>query len=184
MLVAELLSGIIIDKFGEMRSQEERILEDSKKACFICGQTRETLEKSNKTNFKQHTGIEHNIWNYMFFLEYLIRAGRYGSEDLGESEKFILDSMMNKEDQQWYPCYFDYEELEEMEEQEQLQRLVTYTKSKFTNQQRLENKLDELLKVYNKGESDGPEMRRMNMFPGQGESPDGRAPGGFRPPKQ
>ena len=51
MLISELLAGIIIDKFGEMRSDAERIEEDSKSFCFICGQTRDDIEKNYDNDF-------------------------------------------------------------------------------------------------------------------------------------
>jgi inositol 1,4,5-triphosphate receptor type 1 len=45
MLIANLLAGIIIDKFGQLRDQQEEIKKDMLGYCFICGRDRETIEK-------------------------------------------------------------------------------------------------------------------------------------------
>lgn len=37
MLVANLLMGIIIDKFGNLRDKLEEIKEEDQQYCFICG---------------------------------------------------------------------------------------------------------------------------------------------------
>jgi hypothetical protein len=38
MLIVQLLAGIIIDTFGELRTQMHEIEEDSQSNCFVCGQ--------------------------------------------------------------------------------------------------------------------------------------------------
>jgi uncharacterized membrane protein YdcZ (DUF606 family) len=43
MLIAQLLSGIIIDKFGDLRDETDKIKEDEKTYCFICGLDRERI---------------------------------------------------------------------------------------------------------------------------------------------
>ena len=107
MLISELLAGIIIDKFGEMRSDAERIEEDSKSFCFICGQTRDDIEKNYDNDFQYHTKIDHNLWNYMFFIDYLKKP--QGS-DFAETEKFIKAQLHTGDDQIWFPCYYDYDQ--------------------------------------------------------------------------
>ena len=37
MLIVELLAGIIIDKFSELRESNEKKIEEFSNACFICG---------------------------------------------------------------------------------------------------------------------------------------------------
>ena len=44
ILIIEMLSGIIIDKFGELREKEDMIKEDSLTTCFICGRHRDQLD--------------------------------------------------------------------------------------------------------------------------------------------
>lgn len=40
-----MISGVIIDKFGALRERDENIETDSNKMCFICGQSKETIDK-------------------------------------------------------------------------------------------------------------------------------------------
>lgn len=54
ILIVQILAGIIIDKFSELRENDERRLADQYSECFICGQTRETLDKHSFNGFNQH----------------------------------------------------------------------------------------------------------------------------------
>ena len=58
ILIMEILAGIIIDKFVDLRQNEEFIQEDNMSKCFVCGQTRETLEKYfGKNGFFRHVQV-------------------------------------------------------------------------------------------------------------------------------
>ena len=55
ILITEIMAGIIIDKFADLRQAQERIEEDSSSRCFICGQSRDILEKYyGKNGFFRH----------------------------------------------------------------------------------------------------------------------------------
>ena len=72
ILVVELLAGIIIDTFATLREQSHDREDDSTSRCFICGQSKETLDKQpGFRNFKYHISVEHNMWNYVFFIDFL-----------------------------------------------------------------------------------------------------------------
>ena len=58
VLLMEILAGIIIDKFVDLRQNQEFIFEDSSNKCFICGQSREILEKYyGKNGFYTHVRV-------------------------------------------------------------------------------------------------------------------------------
>jgi hypothetical protein len=43
-VIFEIFSGIIIDKFSELREQEEAIEDDKNKICYICAMERFDLD--------------------------------------------------------------------------------------------------------------------------------------------
>ena len=117
ILLIEILSGIIIDKFGELREANEAKLEDSQSECFICGQSREDLEKElGYEGFRYHTLFEHNMWDYLFFIGYIKHKNNSFINDYIELERYVL-AKLEKDDNTWMPCYYDYEAEEEEEQQ-------------------------------------------------------------------
>jgi len=54
-----VLFGIIIDSFKELRDGKNKIEEDKKKMCFICGKGKEEFNKRGR-GFAHHIKHEHN----------------------------------------------------------------------------------------------------------------------------
>jgi len=117
ILLTEILSGIIIDKFSELRESNEEKQKDALSEWFICGQTREDLEKKlGYEGFRFHTLFEHNMWDYLFFIGYLKHKKNSYVNDYMELERYVIDKLEDDENS-WMPCYYDYEAEEEEEEQ-------------------------------------------------------------------
>jgi hypothetical protein len=117
VLLVEILSGIIIDKFGELREANEEKQKDAMNECFICGQEREELEKKLGYNgFRYHTLFEHNMWDYLFLIGYLRHKRNSYVNDYIELERYVLEKL-DKDNNDWMPCYYDYEAEEEEEHQ-------------------------------------------------------------------
>jgi len=55
-----IISGIIIDTFGERREQKEAIKDDNQNNCFICNIEREEFERAGKS-FEFHVKNEHDM---------------------------------------------------------------------------------------------------------------------------
>ncbi len=73
ILAVELISGIIIDKFGDLREKDSFINHDQKNICFVCGRNKETIERlyMSRAGYRQHIYFDHNMWDYIFFIAYL-----------------------------------------------------------------------------------------------------------------
>jgi len=69
IIFLNIVFGIIIDTFGELRDARSKIEEDQQNFCFICGNEISTLEK--KVAMKYHIKNEHNLWHYLYFFIYL-----------------------------------------------------------------------------------------------------------------
>lgn len=68
-----ILFGIIIDTFGQMRDEKREKETDMHGFCFICGLDADTLEKGSASGFANHVKQEHNMWMYLYYMHHLRR---------------------------------------------------------------------------------------------------------------
>ncbi|XP_023811698.1 inositol 1,4,5-trisphosphate receptor type 2 isoform X2 [Oryzias latipes] len=67
IIVLNLIFGVIIDTFADLRSEKQRKEEILKTTCFICGLERDKFDNKTVT-FEEHIKSEHNMWHYLYFL--------------------------------------------------------------------------------------------------------------------
>merc|ERR1712013_465208 len=65
IIVLNLIFGVIIDTFADLRSEKHNTEEIKKNTCFICGLERKDFDNKNVT-FEDHVNKEHNMWNYLW----------------------------------------------------------------------------------------------------------------------
>jgi hypothetical protein len=70
LVMQSIISGLIIDTFSAMRSENERIEADMTSRCFVCGISKGALEKGG-ISFEEHTRRDHHSWNYVWLKIYL-----------------------------------------------------------------------------------------------------------------
>ncbi|XP_054006483.1 inositol 1,4,5-trisphosphate receptor isoform X11 [Hylaeus anthracinus] len=67
IIVLNLIFGVIIDTFADLRSEKQQKELILKNTCFICGLNRSSFD--NKTvSFEEHIKHEHNMWHYLYFI--------------------------------------------------------------------------------------------------------------------
>jgi len=71
ILIAQILAGLIIDKFGELRENAENMKEDVKSNCIVCGEKSDAIERKTGETFEKHKKERHNIWQYLLYIGYL-----------------------------------------------------------------------------------------------------------------
>lgn len=69
-IILNLVFGIIIDTFAQLRESNAFIKAQTENLCFICGFDRFTFDSKGK-GFDNHVKQDHNMWNYMFLMIYL-----------------------------------------------------------------------------------------------------------------
>jgi inositol 1,4,5-triphosphate receptor type 1 len=83
--------GIIVDTFSELRDEKYQIQEAMDTECFICGRSSNDLDRRSTTgNFKHHVKHEHRMWNYLFFYYYLDKKDATEYDDI---EQYIAEKM-------------------------------------------------------------------------------------------
>lgn len=70
IIMIDLVFGIILGTFSDMREKERKYDSDKINNCFICHITRETVEK-RKEDFKFHRDKKHYLWNYVEYMIFL-----------------------------------------------------------------------------------------------------------------
>ncbi|XP_032666694.1 inositol 1,4,5-trisphosphate receptor isoform X7 [Odontomachus brunneus] len=67
IIVLNLIFGVIIDTFADLRSEKQQKELILKNTCFICGLNRSAFD--NKiVSFEEHVKHEHNMWHYLYFI--------------------------------------------------------------------------------------------------------------------
>ncbi|KAK6195492.1 hypothetical protein SNE40_000911 [Patella caerulea] len=65
-----IIFGIIVDTFSELRDSKWKIDNDMKSSCFICSRENYDFERQGN-GFEHHVKKEHNQWSYLFFFIHL-----------------------------------------------------------------------------------------------------------------
>ena len=98
----DLVFGIIIKSFDELRHRNQKYISDKKNYCAICHSSRKLLEKM-RINYNEHINIIHNLWNY---IEYMISLKLKDINDLNAINQYVRTKMERK-DITWLPSYKD-----------------------------------------------------------------------------
>lgn len=99
IIMLNLVQGIIIDTFAILRAKHEMNMYDKEYKCFICGIDRETIERGTTHPFMYHKVNEHNEWNYMFYVYFLISKN---PTEFSGIESHIKESI-DKSGIDWFP---------------------------------------------------------------------------------
>ncbi|CAI2351552.1 unnamed protein product [Caenorhabditis sp. 36 PRJEB53466] len=67
VIVLNLIFGVIIDTFGDLRAEKNEKEQILKNNCFICGLDRSRFDNRSVT-FETHRETEHNIWHYLYYI--------------------------------------------------------------------------------------------------------------------
>ncbi|KAM9343195.1 inositol 1,4,5-trisphosphate-gated calcium channel ITPR3 [Pholidichthys leucotaenia] len=98
IIVLNLIFGVIIDTFADLRSEKQKKEEILKTTCFICGLERDKFD--NKTvSFEEHIKLEHNIWNYLYFIVLLREKNK---TDYTGPESYVAHMIKNN-NLDWFP---------------------------------------------------------------------------------
>ncbi|CAD8205015.1 unnamed protein product [Paramecium pentaurelia] len=93
-----IIFGIIIDTFAELRDQKNQKDFDSQNRCYICDLTRTIFEKEG-ISFDNHVQKYHNPWNYLAYLLYL--KVKQKTEHTG-TESYVYSKFLQN-DISWLP---------------------------------------------------------------------------------
>ena len=108
VILLNIVFGIIIDTFRDLRQYLHRKEKDILTVCFICGLNIDELERKNK-NFEQHTEEDHNIWNYVYYMIGLELTNR---NDMNAINSEVYEKI-KKMEISWFPYENDNSSVED-----------------------------------------------------------------------
>ena len=88
-----IVFGIIVDTFSELRDEKYSQEKDMKSVCFICGIENYLFDRKGK-GFKTHVKHEHNMWDYYSFFLYLDSVD---PSDHTATESFVFKKLEENE---------------------------------------------------------------------------------------
>jgi hypothetical protein len=70
IILLNVFLGMIIDTFGSLRADKNETLRDTTEICFICGIIKQVFDRASDEpdGFHTHVKIDHNMWNYLYFI--------------------------------------------------------------------------------------------------------------------
>jgi hypothetical protein len=127
VVLLNVIFGIIVDTFADLRESEKAALLDMHSRCDICNIERTTFEEHG-LDLEDHSNKDHSMWNYCFYKAYLAEKDESDYTGL-ESE---VARMVRLSSVEWLPLYRSLAvdaavkgaEVEVVEETEDHKRLV------------------------------------------------------------
>jgi hypothetical protein len=92
VIMTAIISGIIIDTFGERREKKQAIRDDTNNKCFICNINREEFDRAGE-DFTFHIQEEHNIYNYFF---YFIALKKMSPSQKNNIDDYVIENLNQK----------------------------------------------------------------------------------------
>eukprot|EP00340_Litonotus_pictus_P005897 CAMPEP_0170525064 /NCGR_PEP_ID=MMETSP0209-20121228/10521_1 /TAXON_ID=665100 ORGANISM="Litonotus pictus, Strain P1" /NCGR_SAMPLE_ID=MMETSP0209 /ASSEMBLY_ACC=CAM_ASM_000301 /LENGTH=1170 /DNA_ID=CAMNT_0010814107 /DNA_START=170 /DNA_END=3679 /DNA_ORIENTATION=+ len=92
--------SLVIDTYAELREESYKLQIDKNDKCYICGASRDKLEKDN-IRFDNHTKEDHNMWEYA---DYLIGLKFVDIQETNAINSFVIEKLQSKSIS-WFPSY-------------------------------------------------------------------------------
>eukprot|EP00667_Euglena_gracilis_P000044 EG_transcript_44 len=90
VIFLNIIFGIIIDTFAELRDARHRVDEDTASRCFICGVDAYTFDRCVEGGFVHHTKETHNMWQYLYFMYHLRQKPK---DEFTGQESYVWDKV-------------------------------------------------------------------------------------------
>ena len=100
LIMLNIVFGIIIDTFAQLRDEKRNIEHDQNNKCFICNLDRYIFDQDGN-GFDDHCKNDHNMWNYIF---YIIHLKLKDPTEYTGVESYVWDKY-DKDDISWLPLH-------------------------------------------------------------------------------
>merc|ERR1711939_508763 len=98
VIMLNVLFGIIVDTFGQLRAIEAESKKDISNICYICGLDRQILDRKGN-GFANHIATDHDKWNYM---KYIVHLKEKDPNAYNGLEHHVV-KCINNQDNGWFP---------------------------------------------------------------------------------
>lgn len=99
-VLLNVIRGITVDTFSELRVAKIEKTRDIMETCFICGLDKQIFDRDKASRgFRAHIKKEHNMWNYLYFIIYIWEQDKDDDDGLEQYVRRCIDS----NDISWLP---------------------------------------------------------------------------------
>uniref|UniRef100_A0A7S1IMD9 RyR/IP3R Homology associated domain-containing protein n=1 Tax=Eutreptiella gymnastica TaxID=73025 RepID=A0A7S1IMD9_9EUGL len=99
VIFLNIIFGIILDTFAELRDAKQKVEEDTMGRCFICGISADIFDQHVDGGFDKHCRESHNMWQYLFFMYHLKRKDK---DEFTGQESYVYNKMQIR-DMSFFP---------------------------------------------------------------------------------
>jgi hypothetical protein len=101
-VLLNVVRGITVDTFSELRLLKLERLKDTQETCFICGINKQIFDRDKLSKgFTVHIKKEHNMWNYLYFIIYIWEQDKDDDDGLEQYVRKCIDV----NDISWIPSH-------------------------------------------------------------------------------
>jgi hypothetical protein len=93
LILLNVIFGIIIDTYADLRDKRNKIEHDILNKCYICGSTKKQL-RLDSNGWKDHTMTKHSVFAYLAFIVYVSDKNE---EDCSGLEKHVKNDIEQKD---------------------------------------------------------------------------------------
>ncbi len=103
VILVNAFLGMIIDTFGSLRAEKMVRMKDTLEVCFICNMEKQIFDRASDDSegFKTHVKIDHNIWNYLYFIFLLWEQDRDDDDGLEQYVRRAIEA----DEITWFPLH-------------------------------------------------------------------------------
>lgn len=104
IILLNIIFGIIIDTFAQLRDAKRQVEDNINNFCFICNLQRYLLDKDTEQGFDYHCKEDHDTWSYLYYIVYLrskdstdyngVESSLYAMFENGEISWFPKDTCL------------------------------------------------------------------------------------------
>lgn len=94
IMLLNIVFGIIIDTFSSLRADKLEKLENTLEVCFICSIDKQTFDRASDEpdGFQTHIKLDHNMWNYMYYIFMLWEQDRDDDDGLEQYVRRAIEA--------------------------------------------------------------------------------------------
>lgn len=99
IVLLNVVFGVIVDTFSDLRSRKKERLRSTLANCFICGLDNMTFDRIAPGGFRRHIHEDHYMWNYLNFIIFIWLQDRDEDDGLEQNVR----EQIAKNDIAWFP---------------------------------------------------------------------------------
>lgn len=71
MILIQIFASLIINQFGFLTEKGEDREEMLTSQCFVCGESKSSLDQSQKNGYYLHINTLHSLWAYLHYMHFV-----------------------------------------------------------------------------------------------------------------